>query len=246
MEQETAKTAGLIIIGNEILSGKVRDSNSFYLASELRSLGVELARISVIPDDAELIGKEVSLFSRTYDYVFTSGGIGPTHDDITMEGIARGFSIRTKRHPVLAERFRKYYGERTNAAVMKMSEIPEGAELVDSGTSGFPVVSFRNVFVLPGIPRYFREKFSAIRERFRSSAFYLRRIFLNANESDIAEILNAVVAENAEVAFGSYPELDSAEYRIIVTAESRSRNLLDESVHSLLARLPENTLVRLE
>ena len=103
-------TAGVIIIGNEILSGKVHDTNSFYLASELRKLGINLMRISVIPDDTEIIGKEVSEFSKQYDFVFTSGGVGPTHDDVTMEGIARGFAVRLIRHPQLEDYFRSKYG----------------------------------------------------------------------------------------------------------------------------------------
>ena len=93
------RTAGIIIIGDEILSGKVHDSNSFYLASELRKLGVSLMRISVIPDNTEVIGNEAVKFSGQYDFVFTSGGVGPTHDDVTMEGIARGFNARLIRHP---------------------------------------------------------------------------------------------------------------------------------------------------
>ena len=92
------RTAGIIIIGDEILSGKVQDSNSFYLASELRKLGVGLMRISVIPDNTEVIGNEAVDFSRQYDFVFTSGGVGPTHDDVTMEGLARGFAVRLIRH----------------------------------------------------------------------------------------------------------------------------------------------------
>jgi FAD synthetase len=93
------KTAGIIIIGNEILSGKVHDSNSFYLSNELRALGINVRRISVIPDEIEAIGREVREFSERYDYVFTSGGVGPTHDDVTMAGVAKGFGVRLIRHP---------------------------------------------------------------------------------------------------------------------------------------------------
>jgi molybdenum cofactor synthesis domain-containing protein len=246
MEHSMPKTAGIIIIGNEILTGKVSDCNSSYLASELRTLGVSLMRISVIPDDAEVIGNEAAAFSKAYDYVFTSGGVGPTHDDVTMEGIAKGFRGRIIPHPELVRRFQAHYGGRCNAAVMKMAEVPEGAEIIDPGDMSFPVVSFRNIFIFPGIPKYLAEKFSAIKERFRCAAFHLKRLFLNANESDVAEILNRTVSVHGDVTFGSYPILDNPEYKVIVTAESKSPDALGRSVAELMERLPGGAVVRVE
>ncbi len=240
------KTAGIIIIGTEILSGKVDDCNSFFLAAELRSLGVNLMRITVIPDDARIIGEEALKFSAEYDYVFTSGGVGPTHDDVTMVGIAKGFSVRLAAHPELVRRFRSYYGDRCNAAVLKMAEVPEGACIVDQDKTSFPVVSFRNIFIFPGIPKYLTQKFSVIKERFRSPALRLKRIFLNVNEPDIAEGLNRTVSEHPDVAFGSYPFVDNPEYKVIVTAESRSPDTLERSVAELIERLPEGAVVRVE
>lgn len=240
------RTAGIIIIGDEILSGKVQDSNSFYLASELRKLGVNLMRISVIPDDAEIIGSETAAFSKHYDFVFTSGGVGPTHDDVTMEGIAKGFAARLIRHPQLEGYFRSKYNGHLNEAVLKMTEAPEGAEVIDFGNMSFPLVLYRNIFIFPGIPEYLRNKFSLIKERFRSSAFHLRRLFLDAKESDIAEILNTIVAENREVSFGSYPILGNPEYRIIVTAESKSAEALNRAVDELIRRIPVDIVVRVE
>lgn len=240
------KTAGILVIGNEILSGKVRDANSFFLASELRDLGVSLMRILVIPDDEEVIGKEASAFSEAYDYVLTSGGVGPTHDDVTIAGIARGFGVNVVQNSELVERFRMHYGGRLNDAVMRMARVPEGAELVDPGNMKFPVVIFRNIYIFPGIPKYLIEKFSAIRERFRSSAFCIKRFFVNANETDIASILDSVVAENPEVAIGSYPIVDNPGYRIIITAESKTPETLCKAVDGLLRRLPKDILVGVE
>ena len=240
------KTAGLIVIGNEILSGKVQDQNSFFLATELRNLGVSLMRISVIPDDIESISKETTAFSRAFDFVFTSGGVGPTHDDITMAGIAHGFGVGLVRHPLLERRFRERYGDTPNAAVMKMAEVPEGSEVIEFTTNNLPLVVFRNIFIFPGIPRYLREKFTLVRDRFRTPAFYLKRIFLRANESDIAGILNTFAETNSCVEFGSYPILDHPEYQIIVTAESKLQEDLEKIVGELVAQLPRNILVRIE
>ena len=240
------RTAGIIIIGDEILSGKVQDSNSFYLASELRNLGVSLKRISVIPDDIEIIGSEASAFSKQYDVVFTSGGVGPTHDDVTMEGVAKGFAARLIKHPRIEGYFRSKYGNQVNEALLKMTYVPEGAEIVDLGDMSFPLVLYKNIFIFPGIPAYLRNKFSLIKERFRSPSFHLRRLFLDADESDIAEILNTVVAESREVSFGSYPILGNPEYKIIVTAESKSRDSVDSAVDELIRRIPNNIIVRVE
>ena len=240
------KTAGIIIIGDEILSGKVHDSNSFYLATELRKLGVNLMRISVIPDDTEIIGTEAREFSKTYDCVFTSGGVGPTHDDVTMEGIAKGFDVKLIRHPQLEKYFRSKYPGTLNAAVLKMTEVPEGSEIIDFSDTSFPLVFYRNIFVFPGIPEYLRNKFSLIKERFRSSAFYLKRLFLKARESDIAEILNAVVAENRDVSFGSYPILGEPDHNIIVTAESKSEDALATAVDKLIRQIPRDIVVRVQ
>jgi molybdenum cofactor synthesis domain-containing protein len=240
------KTAGIIIIGNEILSGKVQDSNSFYLVSELRSLGVNVMRISVIPDDVETIGREAVSFSASFDYVFTSGGVGPTHDDITIAGIAHGFDVKVIKHPALEERFRTRYGASLNDSIMKMAEVPEGAEVVDFGNARFPLVVFRNIFIFPGIPKYLREKFALIRERFRCAAIYLRKLFLDAEESEIAAVLNKIVDSHRDVSFGSYPILDNPEYKIVITAESRSEGSLKSAVDELVAILPRRVILRTE
>ena len=240
------RTAGIIIIGDEILSGKVRDSNSFYLASELRNLGVSLKRILVIPDDTEIIGIEAVEFSKHYDYVFTSGGVGPTHDDVTMEGIAKGFAARLIKDSQLEGYFRSKYGDQLNDALLKMADVPEGAEIIDPGNMSFPLVLYKNIFIFPGIPEYLRNKFSLIKERFRSSSFHLRRLFLDADESDIAAILNTVVAECREVSIGSYPILGNPEYKIIVTVESKSEDALSNAMELLLKRIPGDVVLRVE
>ena len=243
---ENSKTAGIIIIGNEILTGKVKDINSFFLVCELRNLGVDVKRISVIPDDIEIIGKEAAEFSAQYDYVFTSGGVGPTHDDVTMAGIAQGFGVDLFEHEEIKNFLYARYKEQVNGPVLKMTEVPEGSEIHSHENMRFPVVSFRNIFIFPGIPEYMRNKFSIIKEKFRSSVFYLNRLYLNCHESNIAEILSAVVSKYNNVTFGSYPVLDKPDYRVIVTAETKSEESLKTALNDLINRLPENALVRVE
>ena len=130
--------AGIVIIGNEILSGKTVDTNSSFLAKELREIGVTLRRSVVIPDELDIITETVRDFHHQFDIVFTSGGVGPTHDDITIEGVARALERKVIRHPVLEGKLRSYLnGRPANDAYLKMAEAPEGAELIEDGAVRF-------------------------------------------------------------------------------------------------------------
>jgi molybdenum cofactor synthesis domain-containing protein len=120
------RTCALVVIGNEILSGKVQDSNAYFAACELRKLGVALERVTVIPDEVPKIAEEVAYCSAHFDIVITSGGVGPTHDDLTMEGVAAAFGRRIVIHPDLERLIRSHFVGRVNAAGLKMAEVPEG------------------------------------------------------------------------------------------------------------------------
>jgi molybdenum cofactor synthesis domain-containing protein len=186
------RTAALVVIGNEILSGKVADTNSSYLAKELRALGVSLRRIVVIPDEIDTIGATVRELAPQHEVVFTSGGVGPTHDDVTIAGIARGLGRAVIRHPSLESKLREFFGECVNDARLKMAEVVEGTELLFEGNVSFPTLRVENIYVLPGIPEIFRQKFDALRQRFAADPFHLRAIYTCEPESAIAESLNRV------------------------------------------------------
>ena len=169
-------SAGIIIIGNEILSGKVQDVNSHFITSELRELGVDVRRISVIPDDVDSIGLEVKQFSRDFDYVFTTGGVGPTHDDVTMQGIASGFGVNLVQNAELLNVLTSRYTGAMNEWVLKMAEVPEDSEIIANKDTRFPVVLFKNIFIFPGIPEYLRSKFPLVRDRIISAPYYMKQI----------------------------------------------------------------------
>jgi FAD synthetase len=241
-----ARTAGIVLIGNEILSGKVVDANASYLCRELRALGVEVRRISVIPDEVDLIATEVSDHSQRFDVVFTSGGVGPTHDDVTIEGVARALGVPVVRDPRLVELLQGLHKGVLNEARLKMTEVPEGALLMAGDDVIFPTVVARNIYVLPGVPEIFRRKFEALRERFRESPFHLCSVFVNISEGTLAEHLNAVLRQHPDLMLGSYPELFNAEYKVKVTLESKDRAYVDRAVEDLLRRLPPVAVVRVE
>ena len=144
-----AKTAGIVIIGNEILSGKVQDVNAAYLLRELRLLGVDVKKVSVIPDEIDIIALEVAAFSRQFDIVFTSGGVGPTHDDVSIEGIAKAFGRRVIRHPELERLLRSRYSGNLNEARLKLTEVPEGALLISEDGLWLPAVDGGKCLYLP-------------------------------------------------------------------------------------------------
>jgi len=238
------KTAGIILVGNEILSGKIEDANAAYLCRELRALGVEVRRIAVIPDEVGLIAEEVAEQSRAYDVVFTSGGVGPTHDDVTVEGVARALGAAVVRHPALVEILERHLGSRVTDAHLKMAEVPEGAELVSGGALRFPTILARNVYVLPGVPEIFRQKFEALRERFRDAPIHLRNVFVRIGEGTLADHLNRVLGEFPALLLGSYPEFSNPDYKVKVTLESRDRAYLEKALAELLARLPADAVVK--
>jgi molybdenum cofactor synthesis domain-containing protein len=244
-----AKTAGIILIGNEILSGKIVDANASYLCRELRALGVDVRRICVIPDEVELIAGEVAEQSRTFDVVFTSGGVGPTHDDVTMEGVARALGVPVVRDARLVQALKGFYRGRChelNEARLKMAEVPEGAELMAGGELAFPAVVVRNIYVLPGVPQIFRQKFEALKEGFRESPFHLCSVFVNVAEGALAEHLNDLLGRHPELMLGSYPEFFNEEYKVKVTLESKDREYVMRAVEDLLQRLPPSAIVRVE
>ena len=239
-------TAALLVIGNEILSGKVVDTNSPFLAVELRALGVDLERILTIPDNVELIADEVSRMSSGHDYVFTSGGIGPTHDDLTMEAIARAFGRKLELNQSMMDRIERAQGSPPNASQRKMALIPSDAQVIDSGDLWFPVVIVGNVHIFPGIPKLLQKKFQSIRDRFRGIPFELRRIYVKPHESDIAEHLNQLLGEFPELMLGSYPRIGEREYRVLLTLESRDADYLRRAQESLLVRLPNDAIFKIE
>jgi molybdenum cofactor synthesis domain-containing protein len=240
------RSAGLIVVGNEILSGKVVDTNAPFLARELRALGVELRRIVTIPDEIEEIAAAVRFFHEAYDVVFTSGGIGPTHDDVTVAGVAAGLNRRVVRHPAIEARLREFYKEQANEARLKMAEVPEGAELIVDTQLGFPTMTIDGVYVLPGIPSLFEQKFRGLRDRFAGDPFHLRVVYTREGEGAIAGHLNETLDRFPELLLGSYPKLGDPEYAVRLTLESKDPAYVEDALAHLLNLLPPDWVVRVE
>jgi molybdenum cofactor synthesis domain-containing protein len=240
------KTAAIVVIGNEILSGKSEDKNAIFLIGELYLLGVSLRRISIIPDDLNEIARAVRDCSDQFDFVFTSGGVGPTHDDLTIEGIARAFNRPVTRHPELAAMIRSYFGEDADPARMRMADTPEGSDLIRADGLRWPVLVTENVYVLPGVPELFRSKFDAIRERFRAEPFHVAAVYTREDEFDITPKLQKLASENDSVEIGSYPTFTHPDYKVKITIESKEAKAVERARAELLRLLNPADLVRSE
>ena len=230
-------TAGIAIIGDEILSGKFADENAAFLIGELRSLGVDLKRIVMIPDELDEIAATVTDLAARFDHVFTSGGVGPTHDDVTIEGIARGFGVRVVREPELERRVRAYWGAKLADPNLRLADVPEGCELVYGKDQVWPVVAYRNVYILPGVPALFKRKFVDIRDRFRTDPVTTARVYVDADEGQIAADLDVVVAAFPSVKIGSYPRFSERDFKVLLTLEGRVTGDVAGALALLVERL---------
>jgi len=242
-----ARTAAALVIGNEILSGKVQEANVNPLAIELRALGIDLRRVVVVPDEIPVIAAEVNALRAVHDLLFTSGGVGPTHDDVTVAGVARSLGRRVIRHPALEALLRGHYGARCTDDHLRMADVVEGAELI-AAPGRWPVMSLGNVYVLPGVPEIFRDKLAGLREHLRGdeAPFVLRSVYVAADEGVIRPYIDAVVASHPDVAVGSYPRRGDPGYSVRVTLDGRDPARLGDAAASFAALLPREQLVRVE
>ncbi|XP_040394672.1 FAD synthase isoform X1 [Cygnus olor] len=250
-----AATAGIIVIGDEILKGHTQDTNSFFMCRRLRALGVRVARVSVVPDEVEAIAGEVAAFAARFTFVLTSGGVGPTHDDVTFEAVAKAFGERVVPHPELAALVRDVFGETAaRRPAMKLARVPESSRLhygTDRRTGGalkYPLVSVRNVYIFPGIPALMERALDGLSHLFRSeqTRFHSRAVYVAADEVLIAPVLDqADAAFRGRVSLGSYPDWASNYYRVKLTLDSESEQHLEEAHRFLMEKLPPGVAVPL-
>ena len=177
------------MVGNEILTGKIEDTNSRYLAKRLFELGIALRQIVVCPDEMDIIVREVNQLRAAHDYVFTSGGVGPTHDDITIDAVALAFGRRVVESPEIAGMIHQHFGAAVTPEHLRMANMPEGAELVRNARSIWPTVQCENVFILPGVPQIFERKLDALRERLDEGVrFFNQTVYTQCEEGEIAAL----------------------------------------------------------
>lgn len=241
MAQPRTVTAAVIIIGNEVLSGRTADANLPFLAKALNGVGVLVREARIIPDNEAIIVETVNSCRQAFDYVLTTGGIGPTHDDVTSASIAKAFGVPLERNPQALRALEQHYrpGE-FNEARRKMADIPAGASLIDNPVSKAPGFQIGNVFVLPGVPVIMRAMFDGIRERLRGGEPMLSRsIAAYTTEGAIASGLGRIQARNSDVEIGSYPFVRAGRFGVSLVAKSTNRDSLDNVAKEIKALIRE-------
>jgi molybdenum cofactor synthesis domain-containing protein len=242
--------AALVIVGSEVLSAKVRDENGPWATLRLRELGVRLAAVVTIPDDVGLVAEAVARERERVDWCFTSGGVGPTHDDVTLPGVARALGRPLRRLPALEQALRaghrRWLGvDDVPESVLRMADVPEGTRL--AGDPGYPVLVAENVVMLPGVPRFFRLQFdSFVAGGLAAPPFHLASAYLSLREDEFAALLGAVALDHPDVEIGSYPRFDGADHSVRVTFEAKDAARVAAARAAFLAALPPAAVLRVE
>ena len=229
MTKNTKVNAAILIIGNEILSGRTQDTNTSTLATWLNSIGVKVGEVRVIPDIEKTIIDILNTLRTTYDYVFTTGGIGPTHDDITEESVSKAFGLKYEIHKKAYKILEAYYkpGE-FNEGRQKMVWMPENANLILNPTSGAPGFNVENVFCLPGVPSILKSMLGGLTNRIVGGKPILNlTISLRTVESEIANALTKVQDDNKDVEIGSYPFFQAGKLGVSIVIRSEEQLKID-------------------
>ena len=240
---QSAKTAAILIIGDEILSGRTKDKNIGWIAEQLNQIGIDLHEARVIADVESVIMSHVKELSNAYDYVFTSGGIGPTHDDITTASIAKAFGKKVIRHEEAVRRLLVHY-EGTdipfNEARQKMADIPEGASLIDNPASAAPGFILHNVYVMAGVPSILQSMFEGLKDKLEGGAKKMRLTVQCAiGEGTIATIMETTAKEFEGLSVGSYPWFKPGQFGTAVVVSSKDRDIVRQAAE-MIATLVRN------
>ena len=236
MSEKTKINAAILIIGNEILSGRTQDTNTSTLSLWLNSIGVKVQEVRVIPDVEEIIVDSVNTLRKIYDYIFTTGGIGPTHDDITAQSIAKAFNLKYEIHKEGYKILEKYYkpGE-FNEGRQKMIWMPKDAKLILNPTSGAPGFNVENVFCLPGVPSILKSMLGGLKNNIIGGDPILSHtINLRTVESEIANSLTKVQDSNKEVEIGSYPFFQAGKLGVSIVIRSENQSKIDTCTSQIL------------
>ena len=244
MTKNKKVNAAILIIGNEILSGRTQDTNTSTIASWLNSIGVIVQEVRVIPDIEETIIETVNVLKKIYGYVFTTGGIGPTHDDITAQSISKAFSLEYEIHKEAFKILETYYkpGE-FNEGRQKMVWMPKNANLILNPTSGAPGFSVENVFCLPGVPSILKSMLGGLKNKIVGGEPILSHtISLRTVESEIAKSLTNVQDNNKDVEIGSYPFFQAGKLGVSIVIRSEDQSKIDKCGSKILEFVKEKKI----
>ena len=242
MSEERIWTAALLVIGDEILSGRTQDKNVAAVATWLNRQGIRLAEVRIVPDVEARIATAVNELRTTHDYLFTTGGIGPTHDDITVDSIAAALGVPVVVHPRARQILEDYYLSRggLNEARLRMARVPEGADLIENRESGAPGVKIGNIYMMAGVPSIAARMLEALDGRLEGGRPVLSAtVGAYAPESEVADLLRDTEEAHSGVAIGSYPFFKDGRYGANFVMRSEDGELVDRTAEDLARRLSD-------
>lgn len=243
MSQDAIVTAAMIVIGDEILSGRTKDKNIGFVADYLTGLGIDLKEVRIVADEQDDIVEAVNALRTRYNYVFTSGGIGPTHDDITADSISAAFGVPCLPHPQAMKDMAAYYAERHmefTEARQRMARTPEGAELIDNPISKAPGIRMDNVYIMAGVPKIMQAMMDAIAPTLKSGTKMISQaIDCPFGEGTIGARLGQIQETHDQTMIGSYPRYDDGRYTTQIVVRARQQALVEAAIVDVMAMLEE-------
>ena len=245
--KKSLSSACILVIGDEVLSGRTEDKNINFIAKRCDNIGVSVNEVRIIPDDKETIKNTVLECYKKFDYIFTTGGIGPTHDDITTECVASAFNLDVEINPEALKRLKDHYKKSNvelNDARIKMAKIPKGAKLIDNPVSSAPGFIVENIYVLPGVPKILQAMFKNLEDEIKGiTNMVSKNIIVYSPEGEIADFLESIQNEFADISIGSYPYFRPPDVGTNIVLRSIDKNLINEATIAICRKLKENKIL---
>ena len=245
--KKSLSSACILVIGDEVLSGRTEDKNINFIAKRCDNIGVSVNEVRIIPDDKETIKNTVLECYKKFDYIFTTGGIGPTHDDITTECIASAFNLDVEINPEALKRLKDHYKKSNielNNARIKMAKIPKGAKLIDNPVSSAPGFIVENIYVLPGVPKILQAMFKNLEDEIKGiTNMVSKNIIVYSQEGEIAAFLESIQNAFADISIGSYPYFRPPDVGTNIVLRSIDKNLINEATIAICRKLKENKIL---
>ena len=245
--KKSLSSACILVIGDEVLSGRTEDKNINFIAKRCDNIGVSVNEVRIIPDDKETIKNTVLECYKKFDYIFTTGGIGPTHDDITTECIASAFNLDVEINPEALKRLKDHYKKSNielNNARIKMAKIPKGAKLIDNPVSSAPGFIVENIYVLPGVPKILQAMFKNLEDEIKGiTNMVSKNIIVYSPEGEIAAFLESIQNAFADISIGSYPYFMPPDVGTNIVLRSIDKNLINEATIAICRKLKENKIL---
>jgi molybdenum cofactor synthesis domain-containing protein len=239
--------AAAVVIGNEVLNAQVADENGAHLIRRMRERGIALRSLAVVPDEVDAIVEAVVRARSRARWVLTSGGIGPTHDDVTVRAVALALGRRVVRLPEMLALLAVHYPDARTPEALRLAEAPEGTRLLHQEGSWYPVLACEDVFLLPGVPPLFRRQLETVLHTLPGHPVFLRALYLGRGEAEIAAALDRVALETPGVGIGSYPVYGTeVDHRVRITVEGPEQGAVDAAVARLQRELPAGAVLRIE